>query len=110
GRGGLGLLARRRRADVEEVLRNIHVARAFTAHQLEALIVERLGPIVDRVGPAFVGVLGLELLFMDGGLDRYEARIMRARCLRALRWLARDRGLMVAATDDAGAERWGRRW
>ncbi|MEM2870322.1 MAG: hypothetical protein QW379_07900 [Thermoplasmata archaeon] len=105
GAGGYGILAGRSREVVEEVLRSIYVARAFTAHQLESLIVERLGPMAERIGPAFVGVLGLDALFLDGELDPYEARAMRARCLRSLRWLARDRGLMAAATEGFRAGR-----
>ena len=86
------------------------MARAFTAHQMEALIVERLGPMVERVRPAFVGVLSLDALFRDEQLDRYEARIMQARCTRTLRRLARDAGIMVAATE-GGTGRWGAmRW
>jgi hypothetical protein len=95
---------------VDSVLRNIYVARAFTAHQMEALIVERLGPMVERVRPVFVGVLSIDALFRDDQLDRYEARIMQARCLKTLRRLARDAGIMVAATE-GGTGRWGaKRW
>lgn len=103
--GGPSVLGSRSRAAVEEVLRNIYVARAFTAHQLESLIVERLGPMAERIGPAFVGVLGLDALFLDGELAPYEARVMRARCLRSLRWLARERGLMAGATEGFRAGR-----
>ena len=94
---------------VDSVLRNIYVARAFTAHQMEALIVERLGPMIERVRPAFVGVLSLDALFRDDQLDRYEAKIMQARCLKTLRRMAKDSNLMVAATnggDGRGMIRW----
>jgi len=77
---------------------------------MEALIVERLGPMVERVRPAFVGVLSLDALFRDEQLDRYEARIMQARCTRTLRRLARDAGIMVAATEGAGRTGAGRIW
>ena len=68
---------------------------------MEALIVERLGPMVGRVRPVFVGVLSLDALFRDDELDRYEARIMQARCTKTLRRLAKDSNLMVAATGGA---------
>ena len=95
---------------VDEVLRNIHVARAFTAHQLEALIVERLGPMVERLRPAFVGVLSLDSLFQDDQLDRFEARIMRARCLRTLRRMAKEHEVMAAATEGRAGGRPMARW
>ena len=94
---------------VDAVLRNIYVARAFTAHQMEALIVERLGPMVERVRPVFVGVMSLDALFRDDELDRYEAKIMQARCTKTLRRMAKDSNLMVAATeggDGRGMMRW----
>ena len=95
---------------VDAVLRNIYVARAFTAHQMEALIVERLGPMVERVRPVFVGVLSLDALFRDDELDRYESRVMRARCAKTLRRMAKDSNLMVAATEGAGRTGAGRIW
>jgi hypothetical protein len=111
GNGGTtGKASRRRRVDEDEVLRNIHVARAFTAHQLEALIVSRLPPMLGRIRPAFVGVMSIDVLFLDEELDRYEARIMQVRCVRTLRRLAREHNLMAAATE-SGARRAGRtRW
>jgi hypothetical protein len=104
------LPAARSRDLVDEVLRNIHVARAFTAHQLEALIVEKLGLMVERLRPAFIGVLSLDSLFQDDQLDRFEARIMRARCLRTLRRLAKEHEVMAAATVGAAGGRPMARW
>jgi hypothetical protein len=111
GNGGTtGKASRRRRVDEDDVLRNIHVARAFTAHQLEALIVSRLEPMLNRVRPAFVGVLSLDALFRDDELDIYESRVMQVRCVRTLRRLAREHNLLAAATE-SGAGRAGRaRW
>ena len=110
GGGGKGAPVRARRVDEDEVLRNIHVARAFTAHQLEALIVSRLEPLLERVRPAFVGVMSIDVLFFDEELDRYEARIMQVRCTRTLRRLAREHDVMAAATE-SGTVRTGRaRW
>ena len=101
---------RARRVNEDDVLRNIHVARAFTAHQLEALIVSRLEPMLNRVRPAFVGVLSIDALFHDDELDIYESRVMQVRCVRTLRRLARDHNVMAAATEN-GAGRAGRtRW
>ena len=110
GCGEKGASARARRVDEDEVLRNIHVARAFTAHQLEALIVSRLPPMLDRIRPAFVGVMSIDVLFFDEELDRYEARIMQVRCVRMLRRLARDHNVMVAATESGGQRRGAMRW
>ena len=107
GGGEKGAHVRARRVDEDEVLRNIHVARAFTAHQLEALIVSRLEPMLNRVRPAFVGVLSLDALFHDYELDIYESRVMQVRCVRTLRRLAREHNLLAAATENGAGRRSG---
>ena len=86
------------------------MARAFTAHQLETLIVSRLEPILNRVRPAFVGVMSIDVLFLDEELDRYEARIMQVRCVRTLRRLAREHNVMAAATESGAQRRGAMRW
>jgi len=96
---------RARRVNEDDVLRNIHVARAFTAHQLEALIVSRLEPMLNRVRPAFVGVLSLDALFRDDELDIYESRVMQVRCVRTLRRLAREHNVLAAATGNGAGRR-----
>jgi hypothetical protein len=108
--GGNGAANRTKQVDVDEVLRNIHVARAFTAHQLEALIVQRLEPMLVRHRPMFVGVLSIDMLFRDEELDRYEARIMQSRCLRALRRLAKEHNVMAVATESGAGGRRSGRW
>jgi len=96
-----------RRMNEDDVLRNIHVARAFTAHQLEALIVSRLEPMLNRVRPAFVGVLSIDALFHDDELDIYESRVMQVRCVRTLRRLAREHNVLAAATENGAGKRSG---
>jgi len=97
------------RKNIEGLLRKILVARAFTAHQLEALVVERLEPETRRSRAAFAGVLDIDALFMDEQLDGYEARIMKARCLRRLRAMAKDCRIPVVVTEgsDRKHSRWG---
>ncbi len=51
---------------------------------------------MDPPPPGLRRVLSLDSLFQDDQLDRFEARIMRARCLRTLRMLAREHGVMAA--------------
>lgn len=97
------------RKDIDGLLRKILVSRAFTAHQLESLVSERLEPQVRRSRAAFAGVLDLDALFLDEQLDSYEGRIMKARCLRRLRAIALDCNIGVAVTEgsDRKHSRWG---
>ena len=76
-------------------LSRILVSRAFTCHQMEALLSRRLGPALDRSGARNAVVFGLPETFTDADVPFAEAcRIFRS-CLSSLRRLAAGRTRVV---------------
>jgi hypothetical protein len=69
-------------------LSRILVSRAFTCHQMEALLSRRLGPALDRSGARIAVIFGLAETFTDADVPFAEAcRVFRS-CLSSLRRLA----------------------
>lgn len=70
-------------------LSRLLVSRAFTCHQMEALLSRRLAPALARTGARFAVILGLPETFTDADVPFAEAcRVFRG-CLAALRRIAR---------------------
>jgi hypothetical protein len=78
-----------------EALPRILVSRAFTCHQMEALLSRRLGPALDRSGARIAVIFGLPETFTDADVPFAEAcRVFRS-CLSSLRRLAAGRTRVV---------------
>src|SRR3990170_4139975 len=74
--------------DGREALLRIRVSRAFTCHQMEALLAHRLSPALARFDARLALVVGLPETFTDADVPYAEAcRIFRG-CLSALRRIA----------------------
>jgi hypothetical protein len=83
-------------------LSRILVSRAFTCHQMEALLSRRLRPALDHSGAGIAVVFGLPETFTDADVPFAEAcRIFRS-CLSALRRLAVD-GIRVVLVGEGEA-------
>jgi hypothetical protein len=85
-------------------LSRLLVSRAFTCHQMEVLLSQRLGPALDRSGARIAVVFGLPETFTDADVPFAEAcRIFRS-CLSSLRRLAagRTRVVLVGEGDAPG--------
>ncbi len=81
--------ARARGGDAGKALSRIRVSRAFTCHQMEALLSRRLPDALARFDARLALVLGLPETFADADVPYVEAcRIFRS-CLAALRRLSR---------------------
>ncbi|MBP2667964.1 MAG: hypothetical protein H6Q80_166 [Deltaproteobacteria bacterium] len=84
-----------------EALSRLLVSRAFTCHQLEALLARRLPGALSRSGARVVLVLGLPETFADEDVPYVEAcRVFRG-CLSALRRLSREGTRVVVAGESA---------
>ena len=80
--------ARALAGDGREALSRIRISRAFTCHQMEALLAHRLAPALARFDARLALVLGLPETFTDADVPYPEAcRIFRG-CLSALRRIA----------------------
>src|SRR5512135_3148834 len=86
--------ARARGGDAREALARIRVSRAFTCHQMEALLSRRLPGALSRFDARLALVLGLPETFADADVPYAEACRVFRNCLSALRGLAR-RGTRV---------------
>ncbi len=81
--------ARARGGDAGEALSRIRVSRAFTCHQMEALLSRRLPEALSRFDARLALVLGLPETFADADVPYAEACRVFRNCLSALRTLAR---------------------
>jgi hypothetical protein len=82
-----------------DALPRLLVSRAFTCHQMEALLARRLPEALSRSRARVALVLGLPETFADGDVPFPEAcRVFRS-CLSALRRLSREGTRVVVAGD-----------
>jgi len=84
-----------------EALSRLLVSRAFTCHQLEALLARRLAGALSRSGARVVLVLGLPETFADEDVPYAEACRVFQSCLTALRRLSREGTRVVIAGEGA---------
>lgn len=88
--------ARRCGLDPGEVLSRVFLSRAFTIHQLTALAVEEFPRLARGAQPPLLVLLGMEELFLDEQIPRFEREHHFARTLRALEGLRRRGGSLLA--------------
>lgn len=81
--------ARAKGGDGKEALSRIRVSRAFTCHQMEALLSRRLPEALSRFDARLALVLGLPETFADADVPYAEACRVFRNCLSSLRKLAR---------------------
>jgi hypothetical protein len=81
-------------------LSRILVSRAFTCHQMEALLSRRLKPALDRSGAGIAVVFGLPETFADADVPYAEACRVFRNCLSSLRQLAADGTRVVLVGSD----------
>ena len=90
GRAGLARL---------DVLPRVHVARAFTCHQLATILMEQLEGEVREVEAGLVVLSCLPELFLDDDVPLSEAHQLFLRSARAVRRVADETGAVVVATN-----------
>jgi hypothetical protein len=83
-------------------LSRILVSRAFTCHQMEALLSQRLAPALDRTGARIAVVFGLPETFTDADVPFAEACRVFRNCLSSLYRLA-ARGVRVVLVGEGNA-------
>ncbi len=90
GRAGLARL---------DVLPRVHVARAFTCHQLATVLMEQLEGEVRGAEAGLVVLSCLPELFLDEDVPLSEAHQLFLRSARAIRRVADESGAVVVATN-----------
>lgn len=76
------------RGNGREALSRIHVSRAFTCYQMEALLARKLPGALERFDARMALVLGLPETFADADVPYAEACRVFRNCLSALRRVA----------------------
>jgi hypothetical protein len=89
--------ARARGGDAGEALSLVRVSRAFTCHQMEALLSRRLPEALSGFDARLALVLGLPETFADADVPYTEACRVFRNCLSALRRIARGGTRVVLA-------------
>ncbi|MEK6779374.1 MAG: hypothetical protein AABY80_06850 [Candidatus Deferrimicrobiota bacterium] len=85
----IGKAARALGGNGKEALSRIRVSRAFTCHQMEALLVRKLPSALARYDARLALVFGLPETFTDADVPYAEACRLFRSCLFALRRIAR---------------------
>jgi hypothetical protein len=89
--------AQARRIPPERLLRQIHIARAFTCHQVATVLCERLDPLLASQRVGFVILLGPCTTFFDENVPFKEAFLLFRRTLGKLEALCEHGPLRLIA-------------
>ncbi len=94
-------MAREAGLDPRQVLDRLFISRAFTCHQLETLVVDRLEAAIRARRPGLVVISGWSHLFHDENVPAREAMRLLESTAQAVRRLA-ERGTPFLATHEDG--------
>ncbi len=93
-------IARRAGLVPKELLGRIHISRAFTCHQMEALVVERLAGAFRRFDTNVAIVSGLLDTFYDENVQVGEAyELLRTTAAEFVRLAGQDARILIACPD-----------
>lgn len=92
----VSLIARKASIPPEKVLKSIRVARAFTAYQMETLIVEKLPRLLEKTSErSWVVLLGVATPFGDEDLSDREVGPLFERVLKKVKELSSTKGISL---------------
>jgi len=91
-------LAQLHHLDPKQALDKIHLARAFTAYQMTALIMERLKDVVEKHNAKLVIISDIAGLFIDKDIPNEEARRVFSQVIAYLQSFARQYQIILIAT------------
>ena len=105
-----GMVALGKRAGLtrEEILPRVHVARAFTCHQMTTLILDMLNRKIEETRAGFVVLACLPTMYLDEDVERSEAHQLFQRSMRAARQTIGEREVVGLVTN-AGLAKLNRR-
>jgi hypothetical protein len=92
-------LSRIFKLNVREVLAKVHIARAFTAYQMDTLLEESLSEIVEKYSPSTVIISCISHLFLDRDVNRQEACALLKSALSKINELTAAYNLITILTD-----------
>jgi hypothetical protein len=83
----------------KQVLNNIFISRAFTAHQLTTLIMQKLRVAIQQFGAKLAVISDLSEFFLDDDLSEYEAQSVFCQVTDYLSNFARENQIIIIATN-----------
>jgi hypothetical protein len=92
------------RVTPEQLLRQIHIARAFTCYQMEATITERLPAFLHRTHAPVAIIFGLLDTFYDDQAPLFEVKASLQRIIAALKGLKQENISVLLASLDMKLE------
>jgi RecA/RadA recombinase len=92
-------LAQLHQLNPRQVLDNIYISRAFTAHQLTTLIMQKLKPAVQQFGAKIAIISNLTEFFSDNDLAEPEAQRVFSQVTTYLSNFARENQIILIATN-----------
>src|SRR5207244_432076 len=96
-----GMVALGKRAGLtrEEILPRVHVARAFTCHQMTTLILDMLDKKIEETQAGLVVLACLPTMYLDEDVELPEAHQLFQRSMRAARQTIGDREVVGFVTN-----------
>jgi hypothetical protein len=106
-----GMVALGKRAGLarDEILPMVHVARAFTCHQMTTLILDMLDKKIRETRAGLAVLACLPEMFLDEDVERGEAHQLFQRSMRAARRTVAERGVVGLVTNAGLAKLYRRR-
>lgn len=101
---GIVAIARRVGLARLDVLPRIHVARAFTCHQMATLVLDMLDPQVEATEAGLVVLSCLPEMFLDEDVPRGEAHQLFLRSMRRIREVTGKRNVVTLVTNAGPAK------
>jgi len=96
---GMVALGKRAALTREEILPRVHVARAFTCHQMTTLILDMLDKKIEETRAGLVVLACLPTMFLDEDVEVGEAHQLFQRSMRAIRQTVGEREVVGLATN-----------
>ncbi len=91
-------LAQIHHLDPQQALNRVFVARAFTAYQMTAILMERINDAVDKYHAKVVIVSDIAGLFLDKDIPEEESRRVFCQVVARLQNFAREKQIIIVAT------------
>ena len=96
---GMVALGKRAALTREEILPRVHVARAFTCHQMTTLILDMLDKKIEETRAGLVVLACLPTMFLDEDVEVGEAHQLFQRSMRAIRQTVGEREVVGLVTN-----------
>ncbi len=90
--------ARKIEMDQKNVLKNLHISRAFTIYQMTTLIQEKLEQVIKRYNPRTLIISKIPVLYHDEDVKTKEAQVLLKENIKKIRYLTKKYDLITIFT------------